>query len=431
MAADDEGDDEGRFTGPPAPDDRLWRHPSEVSGPGDLPSAMAAGARVTPRRRSRGAAVLVAAGLAGAALMLVVLASTGSLDDRGDLRSAGSAGRVVTTIAPIALVERFHQGVLAVRADRHGAAVTGSAVVLRTDGYLVTALAMAAGADAIAVVLPDGRHLAATVVGNDVDHGLALLHVRAWHLQLPRVSSSAQVHRGDPAVAVGVATDGGSAIVTTGVVRGVGLRAVSQAANGRKVALDGLVGLDRDYPGAADGGGLFGADGALVGLCMPAVDSPDAPTSSSTLATTSMISTSTSTSGGTSGTSAASYAIPWSTVTQVTAGMLRRADAATDWLGAKGRALTVAEARRWNVDRAAVLTSVTAGSPAAAAGLREGDVVLRIGGVRAGSLIDANRLTQQLDPGQPIVVAYLRDGKIKRATIAPRATTTTTVGGSS
>ena len=57
--------------------------------------------------------------------------------------------------------------------------------------------------------------------------------------------------------------------------------------------------------------------------------------------------------------------------------------------------------------------------------------MLRIGGVRAGSLIDANRLTQQLDPGQPIVVAYLRDGKTKRATIAPPSTTTTTVGGSS
>jgi S1-C subfamily serine protease len=431
MAADDEGDDEGRFTGPPAPDDRLWRHPSEVSGSGDLPSAIAVGPRVTPRRRSRGAAVLVAAGLAGAALMLVVLASTGSLGDSGDLRSAGSAGRVVTTVTPIALVERFHQGVLAVQADHHGAAITGSAVVLRTDGYLVTALVMATGADAIAVVLPDGRHLAATVVGNDVDHGLALLHVRAWHLQLPRVSSSAQVRPGDPAVAVGVATDGGSAIVTTGVVRGVGLRAVTGAANGRKVALGGLVGLDREYPGAADGGGLFGADGALVGLCMPAADSPHAPSSSSTLATTSIISTSTSTSGGAPGTSAASYAIPWSTVTQVTAGMLRRADAATDWLGARGRALTAAEAKRWNLDRAAVLTSVTAGSPAAAAGLRQGDVVLRIGGVRTSSLVDANRLTQQLDPGQPIVVAYLRDGRTTRATVAPDATTTTAVGGSS
>jgi S1-C subfamily serine protease len=128
---------------------------------------------------------------------------------------------------------------------------------------------------------------------------------------------------------------------------------------------------------------------------------------------------------------AASYAIPWTTVTQVTAGMLRRADAATEWLGARGRALTAAEAKRWNLAQAAVLTSVTAGSPAATAGLREGDVVLRIGGVRATSLIDANRLTQQLDPGQPIVVAYLRDGKVARATIAADATTTTAEGGSS
>lgn len=424
MAADDEGDDEGRFTGPPAPDDRLWRHPSEVSGPGDLPSATTAGTGVTTRARPRGAAVLVAAGLLGAALMLVVLASTGSLDDGGGLRSAGSGGGVVTTITPIALVERFHQGVLAIQADRHGAAATGSAVVLRTDGYLVTALAMASGADAIAVVLPDGRHLAATVVGNDVDHGLALLHVRAWHLQLPRVAGSTQLHQGDPAVAVGVAADGESAIVTTGVVRGVGLRAVTEAAGGRKVALDGLVGLDRDYPGAADGGGLFRADGALVGLCMPAADHTNAPTSISAV-------TSSSTSGGDPGMSAASYAIPWTTVTQVTAGMLRRADAATEWLGARGRALTAIEAKRWNLAQAAVLTSVTKGSPAATAGLREGDVVLRIGGVRATSLIDANRLTQQLDPGQPIVVAYLRDGKVARATIAADATTTTADGGSS
>ena len=121
MAADDEGDDEGRFTGPPAPDDRLWRHPSEVSGPGDLPSATTAGAGVTTRAGRAALPSWSQPGCSAPRSMLVVLASTGSLDDGGDLRSAGNGGRVVTTITPIALVERFHQGVLAIQADRHGA----------------------------------------------------------------------------------------------------------------------------------------------------------------------------------------------------------------------------------------------------------------------------------------------------------------------
>ena len=411
MAPDDEGDDEARFGGPPSPDDRLWRHPSEVAG--DLPRGYASETRLAPRERSRGAAVLVAAGLAGAALMLLVLVTTGSLNDgSSDLRAATSLQGVVTTVSPMSVVERLHQGVLAVRVERRGVVTTGSAVVLRTDGYLVTAATMASGADALAVVLPDGRQLPATVAGNDAGHGLSLLHIRAWHLQLPRVSSAPQLRRGDPTVAVGVAGDGESAIVTTGVVQGLDLSTPAESQSGGKTTVHGLLGLDREYPNAADGGGLFVADGTLVGLCLPAGTSADAG------ATTTTPSAAT--------TRAVAYALPWATVARVTTPMLQRADAATVWFGAKGRPISAGEARRLDVDQATVLTSVAKESAAAEAGLRKGDVVLRVGGVHAPTLLDAERIADQVDPGQPIVVAYLRDGKLGRATIDADAATSTT-----
>ena len=118
--------------------------------------------------------------------------------------------------------------------------------------------------------------------------------------------------------------------------------------------------------------------------------------------------------------SAASYAIPWTTVTQVTAGMSGGPMPPPSGSAQgprphrrRGQALERGAGRRPDLGHRR--------EPRRHRGLRKGDVVLRIGGVRATSLIDANRLTRA-DTGQPIAVAYLRDGKVARATIAADAT---------
>ena len=359
----------------------------------------------------------------GAALMLVVLVSTGSLDDGGDLRSAGSPGRVVTTVTPIALVERFHQGVLAVQADRHGAATTGSAVVLRTDGYLVTALGWPREP------IPSPR--CSPTAGPGQPPWWATTSTMAWRCStsVPGTSScrgcparaqAPQATRPWPWASRPMAARRSS---PRAWCAGVGPPGGHRGREGPQGGPRRARGARPRYPGAADGGGLFGAARRAVGLCMPAADRPSVPSSSSTLPPPAH-STSTSTSGGATGHGGGVLRHP---VVHRHAGHGRHAPAGRRRHRLARRQGACPHRDRGQAlepDRAAVLPR-SPRSPAAAVGLRRGDVVLRIGGVRASSLSTPTVSPSSSTPGSPSWSPTSADRNVTRATVAPDATTTT------
>ena len=225
---DDESDDDAPgFGAPLPPDDRLWRHPSELGPVAGLTDA----ATDTDRRTSSSAwGVAVVAGLVGAALSLGVVALAGGFQSKvvekpvvekvpvravAELaaQSAGVVG-ITRTVAP---------AVARVEVTTASGSTVGSGVMFRDDGYLVTDAHLLQSASAVQVSLADGRSLPGTVVGSDAWSAVAVIKVDAGQVPVATLGSATELQIGQTAIAIG-APDGqsGGPSVTVGVVNALG-----------------------------------------------------------------------------------------------------------------------------------------------------------------------------------------------------------------
>lgn len=388
MGLDDdaaEGDDDprGGLRAPLPPDDRLWRHPSELATTG-LPAA----ARPRPPAHHRAQRVaepagygqrLVAVGLAGvvgALLTASTLVATGRLS-RGPsvAQQSVSTSSVVTvgSTAPsgvAALVARAQPAVLAVQASRANTAPTrGSALVIQS-GYAVTALRVVDGAASV-VVRVDGSPYEARVIGSDPETDLALLAFDGVRTDAPPLGSSATLRPGDVAVTVSAppSVSGGHS-TTVGVVS-----AVDRTMSNGKTVVRGVLQLDRPVPAEGAGGALLDSTGNVVGITLPA---PDA-------------------------TAPMGYAIPIDAVNDVSRQLLQSGHVSRPWLGIDGG--------DDDAVAGAKVLQVKAGSPAARAGVQVGDVVTALDGTGLVSMDDMLRLLRAHAPGDTVRLTIVRNGK--------------------
>jgi putative serine protease PepD len=183
--ADDAADDDAGFRPPPHPDDRLWRHPSEM-----LSSRRAAAQSRTPRPQTRpsawGTVAVAAAGM-------VLVAAGVSVITMG-LSSAKQAGPIEqASIAPMGsrlgfsgldpeqqpnadqleLAQRLAPSI--VRVDSGGA--RGSGIVMRDTGVILTSAAVVGEAEKVVVALADGQLITSQLVDVDPTTGLAIIHL--------------------------------------------------------------------------------------------------------------------------------------------------------------------------------------------------------------------------------------------------------------
>ncbi|MGA2037240.1 MAG: S1C family serine protease, partial [Acidimicrobiales bacterium] len=168
-----------------APDDRLWRHPSEISGPGHGLPAAVLGRPLTRDlwRERRGA---IAAGTLGAAAVAVTAAVVLTLVDTPAMSTADRAPHPtetsLVTIPSVSAASGIMQLVSTLRPslvelEPAGATrrvpVTG--VVLPGGEFVVTAASAAAGVSRMEVVTSNGRHLQGKVVATDKSSGVAVV----------------------------------------------------------------------------------------------------------------------------------------------------------------------------------------------------------------------------------------------------------------
>jgi S1-C subfamily serine protease len=296
---------------------------------------------------------------------------------------AQAVDRVAPAVAHVR-VERARRG-------RGAAAGTGSGFLITPDGYLVTNSHVAGGAAAIEVTLPDGRSAAAEVVGDDPDSDLAVLKVAAGDLAWCRLGDSARVRVGQIAIAIG-SPYGFRHTVTAGIVSALGRS--MRGRTGR--LLDNVLQTDAALNPGNSGGPLVDAAGTVIGV-NTAVILPA---------------------------QGICFAIAATTAERVAVALIREGRVRRAWLGLGGETVPVPRrvVRHFALahDTAVRVDMVEPASPAAAAGLARGDLVVALDGAAVATIDDLQRALSGDAVGRSAELRVLRRDKLLTIAVTPR-----------
>jgi S1-C subfamily serine protease len=291
--------------------------------------------------------------------------------------------------AVIRAVETVGPAVVKIDAGRAG----GSGVVFTPDGLVLTNSHVVDHARELSVALPDGRSMRADLVGHDADTDLAVIRVSSpgsTSLPWATIGDSRRVRVGQVAIAIGNPY-GFHHSVTAGVVSALG-RSL-RARSGR--LMDDIIQTDAALNPGNSGGPLVTTRGEVIGV------------------NTAMILPA----------QGLCFAIASNTARFVAGRLIRDGRIRRSYIGVAGQNVpiprAVARANQLAVTSGVLVVSVEPDSPATAAGLRDGDIVLAFAGEAATGIDDLLRYLTDDRIGLPVPLTILRRGQRRQLTIVP------------
>ena len=314
-------------------------------------------------------------------------ASAASDHDDGQLLDAYSQ-----TIA--AVVARVAPSVVNIRvvAGERGPG-GGSGFLITPDGFILTNSHVVRGARELEVSLHDARTFPARVVGTDPETDLAVIRLNAAEpLPHARLANSANVRVGQVAVAIG-SPYGFQQTVTAGIVSALGR--TMRAESGR--LMDDILQTDAALNPGNSGGPLLNSAGEVIGVNTAVI----LPAQGICFAV---------------GSNTAHFVAGW----LIKDGRLRRSS-----IGVSGQNVPlhprVVRFHRLGTDRGVLVAGVEPGSPAAQAGLREGDVIVGFQGRPLGTIDELHKRLVAAEIGVPSPLMLLRGGTERRfVVVTPR-----------
>jgi putative serine protease PepD len=263
----------------------------------------------------------------------------------------------------------------------------GSGVVISNDGRIVTNAHVVESFGSVTVVLADGTQLPGQVLGTDPVADIAVVIVHRPGLPVAQLGSALSLHIGDRVVAVGDPL-GLPGSVSSGVVSALG-RIVPDQTGTLRAAIQTDAAIN---PGNS-GGALLDLSGRVVGI----------------------------TAAKATGTAVQSigFAIPIDVAKAVAADLTAGRTPSHPYLGATAAQVAASTAQALGDTPGAKLETVTAGGPAATAGLKAGDVITAADGVHIGSMFDLSVFLGTHHAGDPVTV-ILSDGRQLPVILAER-----------
>jgi S1-C subfamily serine protease len=284
---------------------------------------------------------------------------------------------------------------------------TGSGFVLDKDGTIATNAHVVDGATKVTVQFGDNASVPARILGVDKSTDLALLKVDPKKAQLHplELGSSHGLQVGDPTIAIGNPF-GLDRTLTTGVVSALQRRI--KAPNG--FTIDNVIQTDAAINPGNSGGPLLDATGRVIG-----------------------INSQIETGGGSNGNVGIGFAIPIDTVKQKLGDLKTKGSVQYAYLGLVSASVDSSMAGlNLPVSKGALVQAVSAGSPAAKAGIKGGDISAQVGGANialggdiivkvdgqsVGSADELSAIIGRHKAGDQVKIELIRDGKPKTVNV--------------
>jgi serine protease DegQ len=265
----------------------------------------------------------------------------------------------------------------------------GSGVIVSPNGYILTNNHVVEGADEIEVVLNDSRHVAAKIIGTDPESDLAVLKIELDELPTIVLGDSGALEVGDQVLAIGNPFGVGQT-VTSGIVSALGRNQLGINTFENFIQTDAAI-----NPGNS-GGALVDTSGNLLGINTAIY----------------------SRSGGSMG---IGFAIPVTTAKMVLDGIVKDGQVTRGWIGVEPSDLSPELAQTFDIknDSGVIITGVLQNGPAALAGMRPGDVIVRIGDKPVGDVVQLLATVASLKPGTAAVFGISRKGQAQDLNVVP------------
>lgn len=269
----------------------------------------------------------------------------------------------------------------------------GSGVIITADGYIVTNNHVIENSDKVSITLNDKREFEAKVVGTDHSTDLALLKVDTEGLPFITFGNSDDLRVGEWVLAVGNPFNI-SSTVTAGIVSAKGR---SMNIIGDTYRIESFIQTDASVNRGNSGGALVNLRGEMVGI-NTAILSP------------------------TGGNVGISFAIPSSIVQKVVRDLIEYGTVQRAIMGVQIEDITAELARREDLAEltGVYVAQVNANSAAETAGIRKGDVITEINGVKVESASELQELIGRHRPGDKVTVTLKREDKTKQIEVTLR-----------
>ncbi|MGH9444276.1 MAG: Do family serine endopeptidase [Terriglobia bacterium] len=264
----------------------------------------------------------------------------------------------------------------------------GSGTIVSPDGYILTNNHVIAHATEITVILHDKRQFKGKVVGADPDTDIAVVKIDAHNLPTAVLGNSSDLHVGDIVMAFG-----NPFMQYFTMTRGI-VSALGRASDQAEPMPENFIQTDAAINPGNSGGALVNIHGQVIGVPTWIVSGGSGP-------------------GGQGSFLGIGFAIPINEARHVMTDLIKTGKVTRGFLGVELGPLTPDLAKEFGAPdtSGALVNDVTAGSPAAKAGIKNGDVIRKLNGE---SIEGIDQLTADIansNPGTTVTLGILRNGK--------------------
>lgn len=313
-----------------------------------------------------------------------------------------SIAQVVAKVSPsvVSIVTKT-RGVDTFYGRTQGSEGAGTGIIVGKDGYVLTNKHVIDGAEAVQVVLTDGTSYDnVKVLGTDPLNDVAFLQIpNVSNLPVAELGDSTSVRVGQKVIAIGNSLGQYQNTVTSGIISGTG-RPIAAQSGGAVESLTDLIQTDAAINPGNSGGPLLNLQGQVIGVNTAIIENAQG----------------------------IGFSIPIGATKGILKSVLAGKGVQRAYLGVNYIPVTaeVADYYKLPVKKGAYVfngegkTAVSSGSPADKAGIKNKDIITKIGAIDVGDRGGVASLVAEYAPGDTIEITVLRDGKtsVKKVTLA-------------